>query len=124
MGKYLHMHEGSVALIPGAIQKGAILPLGEDELCELYQSNALLSESDLVQLTGELPSLSKIPEVSIVVRNIEKLSKIEKKLHMLSEKVGIYLKENELWLDKERVVENFDRDKFELAKNHFLKNDQ
>ena len=121
MGKYLHMHEGSVALIPGAIQKGAILPLGEDELCELYQSNALLSESDLVQLTGELPSLSKIPEVSIVVRNIEKLSKIEKKLHMLSEKVGIYLKENELWLDKERVVENFDRDKFELAKNHFLK---
>jgi very-short-patch-repair endonuclease len=47
--------------IPGPVERGACLPLADEELAALYATNAAVSVADEDELKGELPALESLP---------------------------------------------------------------
>lgn len=50
------------AWIPGPVQTGATLPLSENEVSELYATNATISPDAEKELSGHLPEISRLPK--------------------------------------------------------------
>lgn len=74
--RWLALEEEECAWILGPVEPGAPLPLGEDELRTLYQSNGILSIEDERECADRLPSpetLISPSEMTEIVRKLEKL---------------------------------------------------
>jgi very-short-patch-repair endonuclease/DNA polymerase III delta prime subunit len=54
-------HDGQLSFLPSPVDLGAVLPLSDSELHELYATNRLVSREDEVELGGPLPALKELP---------------------------------------------------------------
>lgn len=113
--KFVADNTESLGYIPGKIQSDCPLPLTIEELTKLYQTNAILSEKEIIELDSCLPN----PQDIIAPSNFEKYQNLKEQ--NLSK-----IKQIESELDIKTVVEGKDilikKDDMEIVLAKDLKN--
>lgn len=94
MSKYVHDNHDLKDIIPGFVDKVADFPLNDEELSDLYSSNAIVSKDDEKNVHAGLPSPDELISPTSFSENIKRIKDYSLERKQISENSGFEIKKD------------------------------